>query len=205
MKKWIPYIIAAVLGVGVAVVMFLPDTSSSKSKADKPAKSTVITKIDKDGMSMKRVPEGGDPSAPSDADRIAANRANGVLPAEPGTLRPLNEGEIAHAARTARSFNKHYVGVAVYWNRLGPLVGGTDPALAKECAQMDLYLRDQSKLSDDELNATDVITKELQLEKKVRTLGIDNPDLTAILDYINNSANTTLQGGDPTTITKPGK
>ena len=49
------------------------------------------------------------------------------------------------------------------------------------------------------------LEKELQLEKKIRTLAIDNPELTQILDYINSSANTVIQGGDPTAIPKPGK
>jgi len=170
MKKWLPYLVAAVLGVGVAVIMFMPETSTSKAKGEKPAKATTVTKIDKDGMSMKRVPEDGDPAAPSRAEQILADRAAGIAPPPPG-----------------------------------PLVSAADPAVAKECQQMDLYLRDQSKLATDDLNVTDVLTKELQLEKKVRTLNIDNPDLTAMLDYINNSANTTLQGGDPSTITRPGK
>ena len=205
MKKWLPYIIAALLGLGVAVAMFLPNTDTTAPKATTSGKSTFVKKIDKDGMTMKTVPEGGDPNAPSAAERASADRAAGIMPPEPGTLRPQNAGELAHAERTARSFNKHYMAVAVYWNRLGPLVGATDPAVAKECTAMDLYLRDQSKLGDDDLNVTDVLTKELQLEKKVRTLGIQDANLTAILDYINTSANTTLQGGDPTTIPKPGK
>lgn len=202
MKKWLPYIVAAVLGVGVAVIMFMPETSTSKVKTDKPAKATTVTKIDKDGMTMKRVPEGADPAAPSRAEQILADRAAGIAPPPPGPLTPTDQARLDKASR---SFNKHYTAVAVYWNRLGPLVSAADPAVAKECQQMDLYLRDQSKLATDDLNVTDVITKELQLEKKVRTLGIDNPDLTAMLDYINNSANTTLQGGDPSTITRPGK
>lgn len=202
MKKWLPYLVAAVLGVGVAVIMFMPETSTSKAKGEKPAKSTTVTKIDKDGMSMKRVPEGGDPTAPSRAEQILADRAAGIAPPPPGPLTPTDQARLDKASR---SFNKHYTSVAVYWNRLGPLVSAADPAVAKECQQMDLYLRDQSKLATDELNVTDVLTKELQLEKKVRTLNIDNPDLTAMLDYINNSANTTLQGGDPSTITRPGK
>ena len=202
MKKWLPYLIAAVLGVGVAVIMFLPDTSTTKSNGDKPAKSTAVTKIDKEGMSMKRVPEGADPAAPSRAEQLMADRKAGIAPPPPG---PLTATDQARLEKATRSFNKHYTGVAVYWNRLGPLVSAADPAVAKECQQMDLYLRDQSKLPDDDLNVTDVLTKELQLEKKVRTLNIDNADLTAMLDYINNSANTTLQGGDPSTITRPGK
>jgi len=202
MKKWLPYLVAAVLGVGVAVIMFMPETSTSKAKGEKPAKATTVTKIDKDGMSMKRVPEDGDPAAPSRAEQILADRAAGIAPPPPGPLTPTDQARLDKASR---SFNKHYTSVAVYWNRLGPLVSAADPAVAKECQQMDLYLRDQSKLATDDLNVTDVLTKELQLEKKVRTLNIDNPDLTAMLDYINNSANTTLQGGDPSTITRPGK
>ena len=202
MKKWIPYIVAAVLGLGVAVLMFLPDTSTGKKASDDPAeKPGIVTKVVDGKMTMN----GGTPDAPSDAERIAASRASGVLAPEPGSLRPLNEGEIARNERAARPFNKHYKLVAPFWSIMGTMVGATDPEVAKECAAMDLYLRDQSKLGDDDLNAEEALRNELALEKTVRTLGLDDDKLTSYLDYINNSANTTIQGGDPTLIVKPGK
>ncbi|MSP54591.1 MAG: hypothetical protein EXR69_03155 [Myxococcales bacterium] len=202
MKKWLPYIVAAVLGVGVAVLMFLPDTSTgNKSSSDPAEKPRMVTKVVDGKMTMN----GGTPDAPSDAERISADRAKGVLAPEPGSLRPLNEGELARADRAARPFNKHYKLVAPFWSIMGTMVGPTDPEVARECAAMDLYLRDQSKLADDDLNAEEALQNELALEKKVRTLGIANDKLNSYLDYINNSAHTTIQGGDPSTIVKPGK
>ncbi len=201
MKKWIPYIVAAFLGLGVAALMFMPDTAT---EAPKPKSTKPVTTVTKEKTTIQQVHD-GDPDAQTITERVAAERAGGILPPEPGTLRPLNEGEIALAARKARPFNKHYLGVAPFWNRLGPLVGPTDMAVAKECAAMELYLRDQSKLESEDLNIDEVLNQELALEKKIRTLGIDNPELTEILDYINNSAHTTIQGGDPSTITRPGK
>lgn len=201
MKKWIPYIVAAVLGIGVAVVMFMPETSTGK-KSDAPAeKPHIVTKVENGHMTMN----GGTPDNPSDAERIAADREKGIVPPAPGELRPLNEGELAHQARNARPFNQHYRLVAPYWSVMASLVGPTSPEVAKECSSMDLYLRDQSKLGDEDLNIDEVLRNELALEKKVRTLGIADEKLTSYLDYINNSANTTIQGGDPTAIVKPGK
>ena len=79
MKKWIPYIVAAVLGLGVAVLMFLPDTSTGKKASDDPAeKPGIVTKVVDGKMTMN----GGTPDAPSDAERIAASGAHGVLAPE---------------------------------------------------------------------------------------------------------------------------
>lgn len=200
MKKWLPYIVAAVLGVGVAALMFMPETSTGKKAKVEEPKATVSRTIDEKGMRMKRVQEGQDPNAPTAASIAAADGS----PA-PGTLRPLSPGEIAHQERKERPFNQHYVAVAPYWNKIAPMVGPTNMAFAKECSQMELYLRDQSKLPSEELDVNGTIEKEKQLEKKIRSLNIQNPELTSILDYIHLSGDTVIQGGDPNSIARPAK
>lgn len=200
MKKWLPYIVAAVLGVGVAALMFMPETSTGSKTTEVEPTAKVSRTIDDKGMTMKRVQDGQDPSLPPAAVAAAADGS----PA-PGTLRPLSPGEIAHQERRERPFNQHYMAVAPYWNKIAPMIGPTNMAFAKECSQMELYLRDQSKLVSDELDVNGTIEKEKQLEKKIRSLGIQNDELNSILDYIHLSADTVIQGGDPTSIARPGK
>ncbi len=202
LKKWLPYIVAAVLGIGVAVLMFMPDTATAPKKAaDKPAgRPTIAAKVE-NGLTLN----GGDGPTQSDAQRILAERLAGTPPPDPSTLRPQNAGELAHAERSARPFNVHYKLVAADWSSMAALVAPTSPDLAKECSAMDLYLRDQSKLADADLNTEEAIRNELALEKKIYALNIDNPALKSKLDYVNNVANTVFQGGDPAAIPKPGK
>ena len=196
MKKWLPYVIAAVLGLAAAVLMFMPETatkpSSTAAGANSTSKSKMIRKSTPEGFKMWEGKEGDDPN---------------VVPAArpPGTPNELSPGQVAQAERRARPFNQHYLAVAPYWNKIAPMIGPTDMNVAKQCSEMELFLLDHSKLSSEDMDVSGSLEKELQLEKKIRTLAIDNPELTQILDYINNSANTVIQGGDPTAIPKPGK
>ena len=196
MKKWLPYIVASVLGLAAAGLMFIPETATKPAEVSVATtgaeKSKMFRKSSPEGFKMWEGKEGDDPNV-------------SPPPRPPGTPNELSPGQIAQAERRARPFNQHYTAVAPLWNQIAPMIGPTDMSVAKQCSEMELFLLDQSKLSSEDMDVAGSLEKELQLEKKIRTLAIQNPELTAVLDYINNSANTVIQGGDPTTIPKPGK
>src|SRR5262245_20089563 len=128
MKKWLPYVIAAILGIGVAVVAFGP-TSSGKGKSKKPEEREIQGPTSYGDQGSSVISTVGDTRTP--ADKVAEARANPIP--EPGTLRPLNKSEIEQAAKLARPFNKHYAYVAAFWNRAAQLVGTSDKELLSEC------------------------------------------------------------------------
>ena len=142
MKKWIPYVVAAVLGLGVAIVAFGPGLGGGEKKAPVAAKESAEKKVHKtvsfgdQGTAISRDPE--DTRTP---EEIVADAKENPLP-PPGTLRPQNQAEIEHAARLARPFNKHFAHVSAFWNRAAQLTGGQNPDLSKECSSMTRYLRD---------------------------------------------------------------
>lgn len=203
MKKWLPYIVAAVLGVGVAVVAFGPGLSSSpKPKAETtvaPEKKKTRTAVNmgSDGFDLVRTEE----EAKTPAEVVADGKAN--PPPPPGTLRPMNAAEIAHKARLDRPFNQHYAYVASFWNHTARLVGGTNPELMREASAMARYMRDQGNLDGEELDVNAAIAKERALVEKIRAAGIESPVLDGVLDYIDESAQAVLDGKDPTTVLKP--
>ncbi len=203
MKKWLPYIVAAVLGIGVAVVAFGPGmggaSKEAPAKAEKPGKRKVQTAVDmgKDGVDVVRTE--GETKTP--AEVIAEGRAN--PPPPPGTLRPMNQAEIDHQARLARPFNQHYAYVAAFWNRAAQLAGPADSDLSRECSAMSRYLRDQGNLENEELDVAAVIAKEKALAAKVRAAVPGNEELGGVLDYIEESGQAVLDGQDPTKVLKP--
>jgi hypothetical protein len=201
MKKWLPYVIAVVLGVGVAVLAFGPG-SSGKGKGKKAPEEKQLqgpTSYGDQGSSVISVV--GDTRTP--ADVVADGKAH-PLP-EPGTLRPLNQSEIDQAAKLARPFNKHYAYVAAFWNRAAQLVGPTDKELLSECSAMAKYLRDQGRLADADLDPAAVIAKEKALTTKIRGSVSGNSELDGVLNYIDASGQAVLDGNDPTTVPKPAK
>ncbi|MFN7145472.1 MAG: hypothetical protein ACK4YP_16985 [Myxococcota bacterium] len=203
MKKWLPYIVAAVLGVGVAVVAFGPGMSTSpKPKAETtapPAEKKVRTAVNMGDDGFDLVREEGEVKTP--AEVVEEAKAN--PPPPPGTLRPQNAAEIAHSARLERPFNKHYAYVASFWNHTARLVGGTHPDLMREASAMSRYMRDQGNLDGEELDVNAAIAKEKALVEKIRAAGIESPELDGVLDYIDESAQAVLDGKDPTTVLKP--
>lgn len=194
MKKWLPYLIAVVIGVGVAALMFMPPASTSKPAADAAERSTSATK-----KTSSSRPDGPMADlAPKDPDR-----ASPEPPPPPGTIRPMNEAEIKQQARESRPLNAHTNRVQTWWQMAAKDLTAVDPELATEARAMMTFVREQSRLNDDEVNVDDVIKQELDLERKIRARGDNSPRLTAILDYINSSANSVIQGGDPAAVVKP--
>jgi hypothetical protein len=210
MKKWLPYVVAAVLGVGVAVVAFGPGMSGDgKEKPAKQAKregrdgkaekkSVTQKDMGADGFDITHVE--GETRTP--AEIVAEAKAN--PPPPPGTLRPMNEAEIKHEARLARPFNQHYAYVASFWNQAARLVGPADSDISRECSAMARYLRDQGNLNE-ELDVAAAIAKEQALIAKVRSSAPGNSELDAVLNYIQASSQAVLDGNDPTAVPKPGK
>jgi hypothetical protein len=194
MKKWLPYLIAAAVGVAIAVFMFMPTTSTPKKEevAREPTVSRTTTTSSGEPMSAIEKLEARDPA-----------KASPEPPPPPGTLRPMNQAEIEQQAREARPFNAHTNRVQSYWLQASKELSAVDADLAREAQGMMMYVREQSRLNDSELTLEEVIAKELALEKKIRERGFDNTKLTGILDYINSSANAVIQNGDPTKIPTP--
>jgi hypothetical protein len=200
MKKWIPYVIAAVLGIGVAVLAFGPGLGGAPAEKKAPAKKSEVGKNFGDNGSAVIRPAGDD-RLPSDV--VADAEAHPIPP--PGTLRPQNQAEIEHSARLARPFNMHFTHTASFWNRAAQIVGQHDADLGSQCGTMSKYLRDQSKLNDDELDAPAVIAREQALETKIRAAVKGDGELDGVLDYIHASGQAVLDGKDPTEVPKPAR
>jgi hypothetical protein len=201
MKKWLPYVLAAV-GVGVAIVAFGPDTAKAPKKekaerAEKVRKTVEVRDFGADGVRL-----GDDPSTEgrTPAEVVAEAKTREIPP--PGTLRPLNESEIAHQARLARPYNKRQAHVSSFWMRATQIVGAKDPALAEECAAISRYLREQGNLNE-ELDPAAAVQKELALVQKLRAVDPGNAELVGILDYIDATGNALLSGQDPLAVEKP--
>ncbi len=197
MRKWLPYVLAAVLGVGVAVLGFGPRTAGSgKERPERTGPSA-------------RAPLGEAP--PKEPGVVLAGDGSGTEGPEdeppalppPGTLRPQNKAEIAHSARLARPFNKHFDYTSSWWQRAGQLIGAEHPALAGEAGQIVKLLREQSKKDDDQLDQTAVIAREHVLIAKVRAAGVRSPELDKVLTYLQESGQAVLDGQDPAKVVKP--
>jgi len=205
MQKWLPYLVAAVLGIGVAVVAFGPGMGSAPKerpakaeKADKGEKKVrTVVDMGADGMDLVRTE--GETKTP--AEVVAEGRANPIPPS--GTLRPMNEGEIAHAARLARPFNQHFAYVSAFWNRAAQLTGAAGSDLSRECSQMTRLLRDQGNLDDADMDVAGTIAKEKALVARIRSGVPSTPELEGVLTYIEESGQAVLDGKDPTTVLKP--
>lgn len=202
MKRWLPYVVALVVGVGLVVAFLLaPTESEGARRSAKPAATQATDEPQARGVtSTKKVKT---VFKDAEGNPIEAVVPDVTDPPPPGTLRPLNEAEIAHQERLKRPFNVHFAHVHAFWNLAARYVGPHDPALMKECQDMGRFLLDQSRLGMDELNTEEAIRAELALEQKLRAAGIDDPKLGMVLDYINSSASTVLQGGDPAGVPKP--
>lgn len=200
MNKWIPYVVAAVIGLGVAFVAFMPSAPKEKAKVakvEKAEKPTKIVNMGDDGVDINRA---------EDATKTPAQvvqEAKDNPPPPPGTLRPMNEGEIRQAARLERPFNKHTAHASSFWNQAGRLLGSANPDLAQEVQAMVRYLRDQA--NEDEIDAAAIIAREKALTAKIRAGGFQDAQLDGILTYIDESGQAVLDGKDPTTVVKPTK
>ena len=201
MNKWIPYVVAAVIGLGVAFVAFLPSASKDKpAKIEKTVKTEKVGKIvnmGKDGASIARTDE----ETRTPAQIVEEAKAN--PPPPPGTLRPMNEGEIRQQSRLDRPFNKHIAHTSSFWNQAARLVSSANPDLAQEISAMSRYLRDQS--NEDEIDDKVIVAREKELTAKLRAAGFNDAQLDGILTYIEESGQAVLDGTDPTLVAKPTK
>lgn len=201
MNKWIPYVVAAVIGLGVAFVAFMPGAPKEKpakvEKVEKVEKSTRVVDMGKDGVDVVH----SDDETKTPAQRVQEAMDN--PPPPPGTLRPMNEGEIRQAARLERPYNKHVAYTASFWNQGARLISSANPDLAQEVSAMVRYLRDQS--NEDEIDAAAIVAREKALTAKIRAAGFQDAQLDGILDYIDASGQAVLDGSDPTTVVKPTK
>jgi len=202
MNKWVPYVIAAALGLGVALLAFGPGMRSTpKPATEKAEKAEKKPDANRDfgdqGFALSR-----DADEARTPEEIVAEAKENPLP-PPGTLRPQNKAELEHAARLARPFNQHFAHVSAFWGRAAQLVGKADPELAKECSAMTRYIRDQGNLNDDAIDIPGTIAKEQALVAKLRASGVGDSELTGVLDYIDASGKAVLDGQDPTTVPKP--
>ncbi|MFZ5480701.1 MAG: hypothetical protein ACOZNI_28325 [Myxococcota bacterium] len=194
MKRWLPWVLAGIVGIAVAVLLFGPglgggeDAPAEVAKAEKPRK--------------KRT-SGAERETLTAEERVLEAREN--PPPPPGTLRPMNQAEIELAARLERPFNKHYAYTQSWWMKAAQLTAKHDPALAAEVAEMERILRDQSNLNDGEADLAGTLQKELDLVRKVKAADLGDPELDRVLGYIEQSAGVALQGGDPSTVPKPPK
>lgn len=193
MQKWVPYTIAAVLGVGVAVLAFGPGTESGSEA--QPISTTDATEVERTVENVgktryERTPE----------EVVADALANPAPP--PGTLRPQNQAEIAHAARLARPFNQHTAYVGAFWN-MGARLLKDHPELQQEFAAMVKELREQARLENEDLDIPAAIAKERALVARARVVAAGDTELTGVLDYLDESTQAVLDGTDPTAVLKP--
>ncbi|MDP2313903.1 MAG: hypothetical protein Q8P41_13435 [Pseudomonadota bacterium] len=203
MKKWLPYVVAAVLGLGVAILAFGPGMGGGDStekppvaaKGDKKKVQTV--NFGEDGTAIARSPD----ETRTPAEIVEEAKAN--PPPPPGTLRPQNKAEIEHSARLARPFNQHFAHVSAFWSRAAQLTGKDNPDLARECSAMSRYMRDQGNLNDDAIDIAGTIAKEQALAEKLRAAADGNEELVGVADYITEASQAVLDGKDPTLVQKP--
>lgn len=192
MRKWLPWIAVTVAGLALALLLFgigMMDTAVRPDKAlgGVGRKKAAISRSEADDPQG----QGADAAAPGTEGRTAGG---------PPPTRAPNKAELAQTARRARPFNTHYEFVASYWTKTEQLLLAGHPDIAAEAGQMERYLRDQSNAN--EISVEEALRHELDLIAKIRAFESD-PELRYVVDYIYDSAQITLQNGDPSTVLKP--
>jgi hypothetical protein len=194
MNKAVPYVVAAALGIGVTVYLLRP------APATEPPEGAVAPAV-ADASPKKKV-VADDPAGINPIPERAYDPAN---PPPAGTLRPLNAAELAQQERSGRPYNKHYDRVSGFWRAFSVDLAQKrqNPALARECSEMDLALRDRSKQASAELNVNTAIDAELALVEKLAPVYGNDPEYGPMLEYIRRTGAAVKRGEDPTTITRP--
>ncbi len=195
MNKAIPYVIAAALGIGVTVYLLRPAPSAQ------PPEGAIAPDV-ADVKPRKAKVEADDPPG---INPIRERTFDPKNPPPPGTLRPLNAAELAQQERSGRPYNKHYDRVSGFWRAFSVDLAQKrqNPALAKECSEMDLALRDRSKQPSAELNVATAVDAELALVEKLAPVYGKDPEYGPMLEYIRRTGDAVKRGEDPTTITRP--
>jgi hypothetical protein len=198
-KKGLPYVVAGLVGILVAVLLFGPGMSEPERKERAPKPTRAASREEAPAAETRTEAPEEEEKPKTSEEVVRAYREN--PPPPPGTLRPMNQAEIEQEARLARGFNQHYAYVASWWTRAAQIVMKKDPELGGQIAALEQTLRDQSNLN--EIDEFAVITQERALIRELQASELDSPELDAILSYIDQSAGVVLQGGDPTTVPKP--
>jgi hypothetical protein len=195
MRKVIPYVIAAVLGLGGAFYLLRESPTAPAPDAGKAA-------VEK--TPVRAAPSNG-AEAPSEFQLGGAvdNRVTAAQAPPEGTLRPMNQAEIAQKTRAERPFNKRYDNVSAFWRILAKDLYASDKELAKQCGEMEMALRGRS--NQDEVNVKETLDAEIALARKVRSAVGANADLLPLLTYIEKSAEAVQKGEDPMKVPRPSK
>lgn len=189
MKKLLPYLLTAVVGLGTAWFLFGGEESSgTTTKVNAPA------------------PEGA-ARAPAQADEPSAAGGEAAEAPTGGStepvMRPPNQAELDQKQRQARPFNQRYDRVSGFWRILAKDLAKTAPELAGEAARMDQALRDRSNQPDDMLNVQATVDAELALVEKASAVVGRDPSMAPMLEYIRRTGEAVKRGEDPTTIPRP--
>lgn len=195
MKRWLPYVIAVLFGVLVAAAMFWPSTSTTSRHGTASAGAASTPAATPSTVSTEGVP----PESPSGTTAPPTDPA-GATASPP---RATTAAEVASAARRTRPYNQHYQAVASLWRQSERLAATDNADLARECGLMEELLRSQSRLNDDEADIAATLQKEITLAQKVKAAGLSDPQVGRMMEYIIETAQLTLQGGDPTTVHRP--
>lgn len=208
MNKALPYVVAAVLGLGVAGLMWLGMSDASSPTAEAPEGAASSGGASKRAALGDNAAEGEaalPPKTATGAGPLAQQDGPRQPPPPPGTLRPLNAAELAYAERQSRPYNLHYDHVSSYWRRAVQLLSAKDRALAADATAMDTFLRGGTRLNAGELDVTKALEDEKALIQRIRSAGLGDSELDSILCYIDQSAGVALQGGDVSTVPRPPK
>lgn len=192
MKRWLPYVIAVLLGVGVAIAMFWPSTSTSPT-------TTGATSASAGASTSAKAPDPiGEAPGPADpGDPVGAGNGADAAPRE------ATKAEVANNTRRARPYNQHYQLVSSFWRQTERLAAAADAEIARECGTMEDLLRSQSRLNEDEADIAATLQKEIALAQKVKAANLPDGQIGRMMDYILASAQVTMQGGDPSTVHRP--
>lgn len=191
MKKWLPIAVAGLVGVIVAGILLMP---SDDATTPPPSAASMTTPANNPSRTTEPpTARGGTPVSTAEEPPTEAT---------PEPARPPNQAEVEADERSARPFNQHYYNVSAFWNQTIRLVAQGNPALGQEVRDLTKYMRDVSRLNDDEVSVNEALQKELDVITKIRS-SVSDPKVTPILDYIEASAKAAMQGQDPTQIAKP--
>ncbi len=193
MRKVLPYVVAAALGLGGAFFLL--------REATPPAPAPEATGV---GATPVRTTVSKGADEPGEVQLGAEARPVTAASAPPeGTLRPMNQAELAQKARAERPFNKRYDNVSAFWRILAKDLYASDKELAKQCAEMEMALRGRS--NQDEVNVKETLDAEVALAKTVRSAVGANAELLPLLTYIEKTADAVQKGEDPMKVPRPSK
>jgi len=199
MNKVVPYVAAAVVGIGVAVYLL-----AGSGSGEKPAGALDPKAVE----SAARSGGGADDPSGQGGDGVARKKERDFDPKNPppaGTLRPMNQAEIAQKERHDRPYNKHFDRVSGFWRAMSMDLSRNrgNPELARACAQMNQALLDRSKQPSAELNAAAAVDSELALVEQLDAVYGKDPEYGPMLEYIRRTGDAVKRNVDPTTIPRP--